>query len=298
MKRPPELTKLIDVLDRFFDTEAVSRAIVTRANIEDGKIAYSTASWINWWNITNASLRQGALGRLVDAAIEMDPRGGPELRGLLGAIEDWLKRNQMSTEQLADNNTNPPAAFEIFLERVLGRFDRAFTILAALALAIGIALAIYWLTPSSTGNFSIRGPKENDPSAFVAKVHNDGGRSAEFVDGSFALEFRDLPIQTHTNIILVEANKTRRIPGHADNVHIALTTTTFLTPIAKSNGGNCFPTEEEVKELLPNGKVVLMARVAESDRREKTLRTRPVAASLIQPFILRAYPDDVPALCH
>ena len=38
MKRPPELTKLIDVLDRLFDTEAWSRAIVARANIEDGKI--------------------------------------------------------------------------------------------------------------------------------------------------------------------------------------------------------------------------------------------------------------------
>ncbi|PYQ28298.1 MAG: hypothetical protein DMF56_15920 [Acidobacteria bacterium] len=297
MKRPPALIKLIDLLADLFDRQNWSREIVEKANIEDGMIPYDNASLINWRNIVNESLRQDALDRLVGAAAAEHVDAGPELQKLLGAVDEWLKRNQMSARQLADNNTNPPTFLEIILTRVLTNLERAFTILAALALVIGVAIWIYRFMPSNTSNFSIRGPKENDDSAFVAKIHNDGGRSAEFVDGSFALEFTGLPIQTHTNIILVDARNARRIPGH-DDVHITLTTTTFFTPIAKPNGENCFPTEEEVKELLPHGKVVLTARVEESGHREKTVRTEPVAASLIQPFLLRAYPDDVPMLCH
>lgn len=298
MKRPPALIKLIDVLDRLFDREDRSRKIVAKANIEDGMIQYSTASLINWRNIVNESLRQDALDRLVDAAVAERDEAGPELQKLLGAIEEWLKRNKMSAGQLADNNTNPPTFLEIVLTRVLTDLERAVTILGALVLVIGIAIWIYWSMPSNTSSLSIRGPREKDASAFVAKIRNDGGRSAEFVDGRFALEFTNLPIQTHTSIILVDARNARRIPGHDDDVHITLTTTTLLTPIAKQNGENCFPTEEEVKELLANGKVVLTAKVEESGHREKTVRTEPVPASLIQSFILRAYPDDVPTLCH
>jgi hypothetical protein len=296
MKRPPPLIELEHALARLFYTEEWSRKIVTDAGIAPGTIKFSPASLINWHHIVNESLRQDALEGLVKAAIANHEDAEPELQKLQGALDEWLKRNQMSAKQLADN-TDSLTFFEIVLTRALTDVERAFTILAALALVIGIAIWIYWSKPSNTSNFSIRGPKENDASAFVAKIRNDGGRSAEFVDGNFALEFMNLPIRTHTNIILVDAKNARRIPGH-DDVHITLTTTTLLTPIAKPNGENCFPTEEEVKELLPNGKVVLMAKVEESGHREKTVRTEPVAASLIQPFILRAYPDDVPTVCH
>jgi hypothetical protein len=286
----PPLTKLMETLARLFDTVDRSKLIVAKANMNPGKIQYSTASVFNWMHIVHASLRQDALDRLVAVAIAEREEAKRELQDLLNEHKEWWKRNQTSVEELIALTT-PSAYFEIFLTRTL-------KILFALVLFIGIAAVIYRYTPSSTSNFSIRGPKKNDASAFVAKIHNDGGRSAEFVDGGFTIEFTGLPIQTHTNVILVDAKKARRIRGHDDDVHITLTTTTVLKPIAKVNGEKCFPTEEEVKELLPNGKVVLTAKVEESDHRQKTLRTKPVAASLIQPFILRAYPDDVPTLCH
>lgn len=297
MKRSPALMKLTRVLARLFHTVEWSKMIVTNAGIEDGMIEYSTASLINWRNIVDASLRQGKLDRLVTFAIEdCQEEQRPQLQALLREHKEWWDRNPMPLEELVDG-IGPQTFFDILLERALTRVGRILTVLTVLTLVAGIITVIHSFMPSNTSNFSIRGPRENDPSAFVAKIRNDGGRSAEFVDGSFALEFTDLPIQTHTNIILVDAKNARRIPGH-DDVHITLTATTPLTPIAKQNGENCFPTEEEVKELLPNGQVVLSAKVEESGHREKTVRTEPVAASLIQPFILRAYPDGVPTLCH
>lgn len=304
MKRPPPLIELENTLARIFHDKNETHRIVENAGLRPEKINFEGASQTRWRHIVNGSLRQEALKELVDEAIINRTDAGPELQKRFGALNEWLERHKMSAKELADK-TNPLTFFEIALKRPLTKLERALTtiarvlaILAALALVIRIAIGIYWYLPSNTGNFSIRGLKENDDSAFVAKIHNDGGRPAEFVDGSFAIEFTNLPIQTHTNLILVDAKKARRIPGHDDDVHITLTTTTVFTPIAKQNGANCFPTEKEFKELLPNGKVVLTARVAESGHRERTVRTEPVAASLIQPFLLRAYPDDVPTRCH
>ena len=99
----------------------------------------------------------GALDRLVDAAMAERDDAGPELPKLLGAIEGWLKRNKMSAQQLADNNTDPPTFLEIVLARVLTNLQRAFTILAALALVIGIAIWIYSSKPSNpaTSRFEV-----------------------------------------------------------------------------------------------------------------------------------------------
>lgn len=294
MERPSALIELIDTLARLFDKDS-SKMIVTNANIRPGLIKFSDASLVNWTNIVKESLLQKALDRLIGEAITLREENGPELQKLLDEHKEWTKRNSMPVEELVAGMT--PTFFEILVARALTRVGRVLIVLMALTLVVGVITAIYCFMPSNTSNFSIRGPKENDASAFVAKIHNDGGRSAEFIDGSFTIEFTGLPIQTHTNVILVDAKNARRIPGHND-VHITLTTTAVLKPIAKPNGGNCFPTEEEVKELLPHGKVVLSAKVVESGHRQKTLRTDPVAASLIQPFIVRAYPDHVPTLCH
>lgn len=134
MKRPLALTKLIHVLDRLFDTVDSSKMIVTNAGIEDGTIAYSTASVINWTNIVNGAIEQQALDRLVDAAIAEREDAAPELQALLRSHQTWVAHHPELAAQLVDE-TKPPTFFEIF------RFSILVWIVTALLVVFAIGFA-------------------------------------------------------------------------------------------------------------------------------------------------------------
>jgi TIR domain len=158
-------------------------------------------------------------------------------------------------------------------------------LLAVLALALGIAASVYFLSPSDT-SFTVSG---GDSSSLQVRVRNRGGRPAMLVATSFKLHFGSLPIETEP-LVLLQPETHTRIAGHGD-VIVRLTADRLLTQ--KMRDEESYFTPEDIRPLLAGAKLTLTAQVKESDDRVHT-RSDGFPAERIKNFILEELSNAVP----
>lgn len=208
---------------------------------------------------------------------------------LYQTCERWVHINNVQSIDFRENPAKglkqlkePPR--QTLSQRILvfhdeNRASRPY--LAVLALVLGIAAAVYFLSPSNT-SFSVSG---DDHADIVMRVRNEGGRPSMLVGSSFKLYYRRLPIETETLVLRQPANI--RIAGHADVV-IHLTDDKSLKPKKKSD--DSWYSWDDVRPLLPGKMLTLEGQVEESDEHLYT-RSYEFPAPRIENFIREVYPD-------